>query len=110
MAADPQDAITLVEALKFLAPLVGGGGITAIAVAYFGAKRPKPPDKPDPAPGVGIQALLADHLAMERFTAEVRRLADGVEDLVKVASRIGDMMDISAALKRMADHDHPRRD
>lgn len=101
MAADPQDAISLVEALKFLAPLVGGGGITAIAVAYFGSKRPKPAEKPEPAAGVGIQALLADHLAMERFTTEVRRLADGIEDLVKVANRLGDMMDISAALERI---------
>lgn len=106
MAADPQDAITLMEALKFLAPLVGGGGLTALGVAYFGSKRPKPAEPPSPAAGVGISALLADHMAMERFTAEIRRLADAMEDLAKAGNRLGDMMDIAAAVERLT---HPKQ-
>jgi hypothetical protein len=105
MAADPQDAITLYEAFKFLGPLVGGGGLTAIAVAYFGSKRPKPAERPEPAPSIGIQALLADHMAMERFTGEIRRLADAAEDLAKVGGRLADMMDIAAAVERLT---HPK--
>ena len=101
--ADPAEAITLWEAFKFLGPLVGGGGITAIAVAYFGSRRPQV-QKPDAAASVGISALLADHMAMERFTAEIRRLADAAEDLAKVGSRLADMTDIAAALERLNHH------
>lgn len=45
--ASEAEAVTLYEAFKFLAPLVGGGGLTAIAVAYFGSRRPKAPDQPE---------------------------------------------------------------
>jgi hypothetical protein len=99
--AELTEAITLWEAFKFLGPLVGGGGITAIAVAYFGSRRPQLPQKADPAPSVGISALLADHLAMERFTTEIRRLADAAEDISKVGGRLADMMDIAAAVERL---------
>ena len=102
--ADPADAITLWEAFKFLGPLVGGGGITAIAVAYFGSRRPHPATKPEAAASVGISALLADHMAMERFTTEIRRLADAAEDIAKIGSRLADMTDIAAALDRLKHH------
>lgn len=102
MPADAQDAITIWEAVKFLGPLVGTGGVTAIAVAYIGTRRSKSDDsKPDKAPALGIQALLADHMAMERFTNEIGDLKDEIKDLNKTISRIGDMMDISAAVKRL---------
>lgn len=106
MPAEPQDAITIWEAVKFLGPLVGTGGITAMAVAYIGTRRTKPDDsKPDKGPALGIQALLADHMAMERFTNEIGDLKDEVKDLVKAINRACDMMDISAALKRLQKND-----
>ncbi len=106
MAAEPQQAVTLYEAIRFLGPLIGGGGLTAIAVAWLGSRRGKTEDrKPEHPPTLGIQALLADHLAMERFTTEIRRQAEATEDLTKAINRACDMMDISAALKRLQMHD-----
>jgi hypothetical protein len=102
MAAEASDSITLYEAVKFLAPLVGGGGLTAIAVAYFGSRRPKLADQVEHRSGsVGIQALLADHMAMQNFTAEIKRLADAMEDLAKATNRRADLLDIARAVDRL---------
>lgn len=106
MPGEPHDAITLIEALKFLGPLVGTGGATAIIVAWFGSRRPREAGREDqvrPAQ-IGIQALLADHLALERFTTELKRLADAAEDLAKVGGRLADMMDIARAVERLTQH------
>lgn len=105
MPADPQEAITLIDAVKFLGPLVGSGGVTAIVIAWIGSRRPKPPPVPDVKPAqLGIQALLADHLAMERLIAEIKRLADAAQDLAKAGNRLGDMMDIARAVERLTQH------
>lgn len=88
--ADP----TLSDALSFLMPFVGTGGATAIIVAWLGTRR-KPPSEPDKAPQIGIQALLADHLAMERFTNELKRLADAAEEIARHGDRLLDVMDIA---------------
>lgn len=94
--ADP----TASEALGFLSTVIGAGGATAILIAVLGTRRPKPAEKAD-APTVGISALLADHLAMERFTTQVSRLADAAEDMAKAVNRVGDMMDIARAVERL---------
>lgn len=98
--ADP----TLADALSFLVPLVGTGGVTAIVVAWFGSRKTAdaPPDKP---PQIGIQALLADHMAMERFTGELKRLADSAEEIARVGARLADMMDIARAMERLRRHE-----
>lgn len=101
MAADP-NAVTLYEAIKFLAPLVGTGGLTAVAVAYFGSRRPKPAEPIETRSGtVGIQALLAAHLAMQNFTAEIKRLADAMEELARATNRRADLLDIANAVDRL---------
>lgn len=103
--ASAVDPITLWEALKFLGPLVGTGGVTAIVVAYLGSRRPAAPsdtgDGAHKAASLGIQALLADHLMMDRMVNELRRLADVGEDMVRVGNRICDLMDIVGAIERL---------
>jgi len=101
---DPDKAITLWEAFKFLGPLVGTGGITAIVVAWLGSRRPTEHHDQDvnKASSLGIQALLADHLVMDRFVNELRRVADVGEDLVKLGNRYCDLVDIDRAVERLA--------
>lgn len=94
--ADP----TLSDALSFLMPFVGTGGATAIIVAWLGTRR-KPQNEPDKAPQIGIQALLADHLAMERFTNELKRLADAAEEIARHGDRLLDVMDIARVVGRL---------
>lgn len=98
--ADP----TLSDTLSFLMPFVGTGGATAIIVAWLGTRR-KPQGEPDKAPQIGIQALLADHMVMERFSNELNRLANSAEDIAKVGARLADMMDIARAVERLRRHD-----
>lgn len=97
------DAATasLAEALSQLIPLVGVGGITAMVVAYFGMRR-----RPDVATSplnqtAGFQALLADHVSMERFTGEIRRLASANERIANGVERHCDLMDITQAMDRL---------
>ena len=94
--ADP----TLADALSFLVPLVGTGGVTAIVVAWFGSRKTAdaPPDKP---PQIGIQALLADHMAMERFSGELKRLADAAEDIANLGSRLANMIELARAVDKL---------
>lgn len=92
------------EQYGLLPYLLGGGGLAAVLVAFFGMfkwqpREPKAP--PQPPPQLGIQALLADHMAMERLVGEIRRLADAGEELAKVGGRLADMMDIAAAVERL---------
>ena len=94
--ADP----TLSDALSFLMPFVGTGGATAIIVAWLGTRR-KPQGEPDKAPQIGIQALLADHLAMERFTNELKRLADAAEEIARHGDRLLDVMDIARVVENL---------
>lgn len=94
--ADP----TLSDALSFLMPFVGTGGATAIIVAWLGTRR-KPQSEPDKAPQIGIQALLADHMAMERFTNELKRLADAAEEIARHGDRLLDVMDIARVVEKL---------
>jgi hypothetical protein len=103
-------AVSLWDAIAFLGPLIGGGGITAIVVAWFGTKKPKAADEPVAGQSIGIQALLADHFAMERFTNEVKRMADALEDQSKAINRMCDLLDISRAVQRLRDNDRERRE
>ena len=94
--ADP----TLSDALSFLMPFVGTGGATAIIVAWLGTRR-KPQGEPDKAPQIGIQALLADHMVMERFTNELKRLADAAEEIARHGDRLLDVMDIARVVGKL---------
>jgi hypothetical protein len=91
---------TLGDAISFLSPLVGAGGITAIIVAFFGSRRPKFADKPDAAT-VGISALLGDSASINRISEELRRLTDAVEEVGRAGHRYADLMDISRAVERL---------
>jgi hypothetical protein len=108
--SDAADPITLLDAVKFLAPLVGTGGLAAIAVAWIGSRKAPPPADRKHEASIGIQALLADHMAMDRLVNELRRLADAGEDMVRAANRLGDMMDISRALERLRGDERLRAD
>lgn len=83
-----------------MVPLVGGGGLSAVLVAYFGSKRPRPEPAPTSAMA-GIGAMLADHYSIDRLTNELRRLADANERLAAGVNRYCDLMDISQALERL---------
>lgn len=91
---------SLVDSINWLLPFVGTGGLTAIAVAYLGSKRPRTPAAPQNAMA-GIGALLADHYSIERLTQEMRRLADANENLARGVNRYCDLMDIRQALGRL---------
>lgn len=99
--ADP----TLSDAISFLSPLVGAGGLTAIVVAYFGTRKPKAPDNSASAPAtVGISALLGDSASINRISDEMRRLTDAVQEVGRAGNRICDMMDIMSAVERLRGH------
>lgn len=100
--ADPT-AITLGEAVSFLGPLVGAGGLTAIVVAYFGSRKPNA--ERNDAPSTGISALLADSSSINRIAEELRRLTDAVEEVGRAGNRACDLMDISRAIERLRPHD-----
>lgn len=89
------------EAINWLVPLVGGGGLSAVLVAYFGSKRPRQEAHPQPAAIAGIGALLADHYSVDRLTNELRRLADANDRLAVGVNRYCDLMDITQALDRL---------
>jgi hypothetical protein len=89
------------EAINWIIPLVGGGGLSAVLVAYFGSKRPRAETQPHTAAVAGIGALLADHYSVERLTSELRRLADANERLAGGINRYCDLMDIAQALDRL---------
>lgn len=95
---------TLSEAMQVLGP-VGLGVVTLGAMLlYYGIRR-APPAAHDKPPQVGIQALLADQFAMERFITGLNRLADAQEDVAKALNRMADMADIARAVERLRPHD-----
>lgn len=85
----------------WLLGLLGTGGLTAIIVAWLGARRPKPEPSVQASASLGVGALLADHYAIERLTNEMRRLADANEQLARGVNRYCDLMDITQALGRL---------
>lgn len=103
------DPVAIIESLGWFPYLFGGGGITAIVVAWLGSKRPAPPASPSPNTfaAAGIGALLADHMSIDRLTNEIRRLADANERLSGGVNRYCDLMDIAKALERLQ-HQNPR--
>lgn len=100
--ADPS-AITLGEALSFLGPLIGAGGVTAMVVAWFGSRKPSADTGvPITQPAVaGISALLSDSTSINRMAEELRRLTDAVEHAARAVDRSCDLMDISRAVNRL---------
>lgn len=96
------DPANLPDALQLILPLVGGGGVTAIIVAWLGRKNAKEsPNQPQVPQQLGIQALLADHMAMTNFTMELKRLSDAMEDAVRLGNRVCDLIDITNAVERL---------
>lgn len=83
-------AATLWDSATVLISLFGAGGLTSIVIAWFGTRRPTAlrDAAAEPAqasaPLFGFQALLADHVSMERFSEVVRRLVDANESLAEV--------------------------
>lgn len=93
------DATTVFGSVEWLTPLIGAGGLTAIVVAWLGTR------KPNPTSSAGIQTLLADHVSVDRLANEMRRVADGLEDISRGVNRYCDLMDITQALDRLHRHD-----
>ncbi|MGD9766602.1 MAG: hypothetical protein AB7U62_03080 [Pseudolabrys sp.] len=97
------NAVTLADAIAWLTPLIGAGGVTAIMVAWLGTRKPQ---RSDPVV-TGIQALLADHVSVNNLANEMRRVADGLEHVQRGIHRYCDLMDIAQALDRLHHHDKP---
>lgn len=100
--ADPA-AVTLGEAITFLGPLIGAGGITAMVVAWFGSRKSRADQGATgtQSGAVGISALLSDSAAVNRMAEELRRLTDAAEHLARSVDRACDAMDLSQAVKRL---------
>lgn len=94
--------VTLAEALGWLGPFIGAGGITAIIVAWLGTRKPAPKQEAI----AGFQALLADAASINSLAHEMRRLADSMEKVERGIARYCDLMDIAQALDRL----HHRQD
>lgn len=92
-------AITVAEALSWLIPLIGGGGLTAIVVAWLGTRKPHPLE-PQPGP-LGIQALLADHYAIDNLTRQLDDMNRNLEGISRGINRYCDLMDIAKAVGRL---------
>lgn len=73
--------LTAVEALRALAPLIGAGGLSGVVIAVFAymqAARTGRRGEPEKA-GIGISALVADSISIDRLSEELGRGADAVE-------------------------------
>lgn len=79
---DPSHALTVAEALEWLTPALGVGGLTSIAVAYFGWKKSKTahqePMTPQNAMMVGVSGAFADRYAMDRLTDAMTALQNEI--------------------------------
>ncbi len=96
------DKVTLAEAIAWLGPLFGAGGLTAIIVAYFGTRKPRDAQHTAQQSGMaGIGAMFADHFAMDRLASEMKRVADAQEKVAAGINRYCDLMDITQALDRL---------
>lgn len=99
--ADPA-AITLGEAITFLGPLIGAGGITAIVVAFFGSRKPSSGEpSATQSASAGIGAILSDSTSINRMAEELRRLTDSIEQASRSIDRACDLMGISQAMNRL---------
>lgn len=93
------DKVTsITDALGWITPLIGAGGLTAIVVAYLGTRKPA---QIPPSESVGISALLADRFAMERLANELSRINDNLAQIARGMDRYCDLMDITQALDRL---------
>ena len=104
MAADPSNADTLVDAIKFLAPLIGGGGLTAMAVAFIGSRRPprlkEQAQVPPPAVPIQIETpwMVQNLLEIKLEVEGIKRAVDGMSTAVSnMAIQVNTM---AAVLKR----------
>ena len=82
-----------------LIPLIGGGGITAIVVAWLGTRKPQAALNPPET--IGIKALPGDRFAIDSLSREMKKLNDNLGDVSRGINRDCDLMDITRALDRM---------
>jgi hypothetical protein len=96
------ETITLGEALRWLLPFIGAGGITTILVAYFGYRgklRPAEQQqyvKANQLADIAVNQIAehyADRLVIDRLTQAINRLAeshdrnsDALADLARAMS------------------------
>lgn len=81
------------QALASLAPLVGGGGISAIIVAFLGyrqsVQRGGKPAAVPPEATLAIGALYADRDVLERIAVIGNKIADGLTLLSDRVDHLG---------------------
>lgn len=88
MAVSASDAVSLVEALTALGPLIGAGGVASIVTAVLGyraAMREGRKPALDPGTQMGLATLFTDRVAIEQAAAAVKAL---VVVLEKVAHAV----------------------
>ncbi len=105
------DVVSFWEAVSSLGPYIGAGGITAIVVAYLGTRKaPQQSNsqRPQDAMSAGIGAMLADHFALERLTAEIAGTRAALEVIGKGIHRYCDLMDITQAFGRLREQDREK--
>jgi hypothetical protein len=78
--------------------LIGGGGITAIVVAWLGTRKPHALNPPET---IGIQALLGDRFAIDSLSREIKRTQRQPRRCFANHQSHCDLMDVTRALDRM---------
>lgn len=68
-------AVTLADALQWLALVLGPGGLAAVLIAWRGYKRGQQQDNPKLDGMMGVGAILADRHAADRLAQAAERLA-----------------------------------
>lgn len=77
------DSLSLLDAMKFLGAGIGGGGLTAILVAWLGYRKESQKTEASVPNTMLGAALYADRLAVERFSGSLDRLSGSIERLVE---------------------------
>lgn len=110
------DPVSIWQALTALAPLVGGGGVASIIVAWFGYRKSVmsggKPHSLSPDATLAIGTLYADRDVLERVAIVGERLilsVDGmagkIEALGGIGEKIENAIDETRALRRAVE-DH----
>lgn len=116
MVAPDSSPVTIWQALAALAPLVGGGGIASIIVAWFGFRRSVRAGGRSMIPQeatLAIAALYTDRESLqhlgeigEKLIKSIDGLGDKIEG-VKLGEKIEGVIDEARELRRsVEDHQH----
>lgn len=101
--ADP----TIYDAIRFLAPLVGTGGATAIVVAWLGTRKPKPVSPPAPPPAsipIQIETPWLVQTLIE-MKLEIEGIKKAIDGLTKAIADMSIQVNTMASRLKRRQHD-----